>query len=804
MSIAAVAAVFLGTALVGLLLAGARWKSSRLYLTVIYSAVVAVPAYLVAEYVWQLPRSHLWIGLALTGLPVLAIALLEKDWNPPSQVFLGALIAVSITFLAMGIRFAFWSQIGPGVAIGSTLLLGIEAFAFLLLGMGTHDVLNVAGRVRWHRRAVGLGGGGPQPFVSVHVATHNEPPELVLETLRSLARLDYENYEVIVLDNNTDDPALWRPLDEFCAAEGLHFVHLEDWPGFKSGALNHGLEMADGRTEIIAVVDADFVVQPDFLKRTVGYFRDSKIGFLQTKQEFVTDDNVPYLRRLALTYATFDEVTMPSRNEYDAIIFAGTMGLIRRQAIVDAGGWAEWCVTEDAELSLRMLGCGYSGIYVDESFGRGVMPLTFAGLKRQRFRWCFGGIQILRAHWRLMVTGREQNVDGADLRITLRQRFSYLSASLQWFQSLLTLIFSALLLLFSVARVASFDFEIRPLAGMFIAIPLLMLISSVAKAVWGLRARLKVGVTDVIGVVAIWLALSWAVALGCIQGLAGRQLPFFRTPKFKSSESVKQALISTRAETPLAVAFAASAVAIGVTEPVSTPGIFLMGLCGWGAVVFGCAPVVAFAASRADLHSGALKKRRYLESIRGRTAGYRRPFAYGFAVAALTALMVVFAGGSVTRGPNDGDLDGLFTLPEREAETEDEIEDIAQPGAGNNDGRAGNTFQEGAPRASNGSGTGGGADRSAAADRGPGRDQGQDGAAPGQGSAPAPATTPGGNAGEPAPQASEAPGRQPTARPTQAAQPTPKPKPSPQPRPTNTGNGNGNGGGNRSEVSDGT
>ena len=91
--------------------------------------------------------------------------------------------------------------------------------------------------------------------------------------------------------------------------------------------------------------------------------------------------NIPrseYLRRLALTYKAFDEVTMPSRNERNAIIFAGTMGLIRRNALVDAGGWAEWCVTEDAELSLRILGSGYTGIYVDESFGRGVMPLAVA------------------------------------------------------------------------------------------------------------------------------------------------------------------------------------------------------------------------------------------------------------------------------------------------------------------------------------------------------------------------------------------------------------------------------------------
>lgn len=795
-SIAAVAAVCLGTGLVGLLAVGARWKRTRPYLTAVYALFIAFPSFWIAEYVWHLPRPHLWIALTATAICVLAIALLERDWNPPSQVFLGLLIATSASFLALGVDYAFWSGIGPLAAAGSILLVIVEAFAFLLLMMGTHDVLNVAGRVRWHRRTTGIDDLGAQPFVSIHVATHNEPPDLVLDTLMSLTRLDYENYEVIVLDNNTDDPDLWRPLEEFCREQNLRFVHLEDWPGFKSGALNHGLEIADQRTELIAVVDADFVVQPDFLKRTVGYFRDSTVGFVQTKQDFVTDDNVPYLRRLALTYRTFDEVTMPSRNEHNAIIFAGTMGLLRRRAIEDAGGrWAEWCVTEDAELSLRILGCGYSGIYVDQSFGRGVMPLTFAGLKRQRFRWCFGGIQILRTHWRLLLKGRQRRDHGADLRLTRRQRYDYLAASLQWFQSLLTLFFSVLLLLSVLSRATSFDLELRPLAGLFVAVPTLLLISGVTKSIWGLRARLKVSIGDVIAVVAIWLALSWAVALGCIQGVTGRQLPFFRTPKFKRRESFRQTITSTRTETPLALALSGAAVVTAMTEPMSAQTAFLIGLCVWGALVYWCAPVVAFAAASADLRSGTLRKRRYLESIRGRTSTYHRPLAYGVAVAAMTVLMVVFVGGSTTLGPDEDGLNELFTLPERDqnrTEGSDGNRGIAQPGpAGNGD------------RASAGEDPGGRATDPSVVTAGPsagastqgsdrGRGQGRD-TAPGPGGSPDPGSTPGQNGNGPAPQASDAPGQQPEARPTPAPQGTPKPKPSPRPRPTNNGQGNGNG-----------
>ena len=118
------------------------------------------------------------------------------------------------------------------------------------------------------------------------------------------------------------------------------------------------------------------------------------------------------------------------------------MGLIRRQALEDVGRWDEWCITEDAELSLRVLRAGWSGVHVDASFGHGVMPLTFEALKGQRFRWCFGGIQILRMHWRSLLPGPR----GRRNRLTLGQRWAYLSGGLQWYGDLVGLLFFLFLL----------------------------------------------------------------------------------------------------------------------------------------------------------------------------------------------------------------------------------------------------------------------------------------------------------------------------------------------------------------------
>jgi cellulose synthase/poly-beta-1,6-N-acetylglucosamine synthase-like glycosyltransferase len=80
---------------------------------------------------------------------------------------------------------------------------------------------------------------GPYPPVCLQVPCYNEPPDMVIETLKSLQSIDYPNYEVQVIDDNTDDEDLWRPVEAWCRENDMKFVHLSDWPGYKSGALNY-------------------------------------------------------------------------------------------------------------------------------------------------------------------------------------------------------------------------------------------------------------------------------------------------------------------------------------------------------------------------------------------------------------------------------------------------------------------------------------------------------------------------------------------------------------------------------------
>ena len=246
-----------------------------------------------------------------------------------------------------------------------------------------------------------------------------------------------------MIDDNTDDETLWRPVEAWCGRHGVKIAHLENWPGYKSGALNYALRhLTDPRAELIGVVDSDYQIKPGFLRSCAQGFADPWIGFVQAPQDYRGWRLAAYYRRLYYSYKYFFAISQPSRNERDGAIFAGTMGLIRRVALDELGGWDEWCITEDAELSLRLLRAGWSGLHLDQSLGHGIMPLTFEALKGQRYRWCFGGIQILRMHWRSLIPGRTSKHN----HLSTAQRWAYLAGAIQWYGDLLGLAFFAFLL----------------------------------------------------------------------------------------------------------------------------------------------------------------------------------------------------------------------------------------------------------------------------------------------------------------------------------------------------------------------
>lgn len=231
------------------------------------------------------------------------------------------------------------------------------------------------------------------PFVSIHVAAHNEPPELVIDTLNALARLDYPLFEVILIDNNTADPAAWLPVKAHVDQLGLRFrfLHRRGVIGAKAGALNIALEHADPATRFVAIVDADYQVTPDFLSAALAAFHDD-IQFVQFPQAYRHSSHATMVaNELSDYFRTFPTVA----NRSGASLLTGTLSVISLKALRGVGGWPTGSITEDAELGVALWKAGAQGLYVDQVVGRGLLPLDLAGLRIQRSRWVTGNIQTL-------------------------------------------------------------------------------------------------------------------------------------------------------------------------------------------------------------------------------------------------------------------------------------------------------------------------------------------------------------------------------------------------------------------------
>jgi cellulose synthase/poly-beta-1,6-N-acetylglucosamine synthase-like glycosyltransferase len=604
--LAGIVAAPLGTA--GLLIRGGgrgrtsgAWPAVRRFAwaiggTVLLAALVVVALRLLGDSEhYAIDGAAGLIAASLVWLPV------TRRWNARGHLCWSSTIFLFVGYLAFVLEWTFDSHLGVASTAGGLLLWLFELFAALLACAYLWEICDALGSEHWRRRLEKPDPGrvpdGDLPFVSLHVPAHNEPPDMVIETLRALSRLDYPNYEVIVIDDNTDEEALWRPVEAWCARHGAKFKHLEDWPGYKSGALNYALrELTDPRAEIIGVVDSDYQLKPGFLRRCAPLFADSWVGFTQAPQDYRGFERARYYRRLYYSYSYFFAVSQPSRNERDGAIFAGTMGLIRRVALEQLGGWDEWCITEDAELSLRLLRAGWSGLHVDESWGQGIMPLTFEALKGQRYRWCFGGIQILRMHWRSLLPGRSSPQN----RMSTGQRWSYLAGAVQWYGDLLGLVFLAFLLAGAVNLATGGGELFRKLTAFLVAtVPVLVLLGLV-RAVALLRRGTGASWRDALGAFFIWQSTSLVVARASVLALFAKKAAFLRTPKTTEKQKWWEALRANWAESALAL-LGFAGIAAALTKATELAGPLLAVLLLFPTLGMAAAPFNSWAAQRAAL-----------------------------------------------------------------------------------------------------------------------------------------------------------------------------------------------------------
>jgi exo-beta-1,3-glucanase (GH17 family)/cellulose synthase/poly-beta-1,6-N-acetylglucosamine synthase-like glycosyltransferase len=479
-----------------------------------------------------------WAGLVhdpdhwkVAGLAVLLGLLLSLPILARSYATFGEAVTLAVAANVVGAWFAnvfaFWQThyfvLGAAFALGLGIVLLIPLVAIALARI--EEIAAIAfGRLP--RRLISAALPAPDGFapkVSIHVPAHREPPDMLKATLDAVARLDYPNFECVVVINNTPDPTFWVPIEDHCRTLGerFKFINEDNVDGYKAGALRLALAHTAADAEVIGVIDADYVVRPDWLKDLVPVFADPKVGMIQAPQDHRDGERTVMHNAMNGEYAGFFDIGMVQRNEANAIIVHGTMCLIRRAALSSAGGWSSDTIVEDCDLGLMVLEQGWQIHYTNRRYGHGLLPDTFDAFKKQRHRWAYGGFQILRKHWRHLLP----RAGG----LTREQKREFGVGWLNWLGAEAIGVVVAILNLVWVPVVA---FAGIAIPDMVLTLPILgAFVVTFAHFIALYRLRVAISFGQMMAAVVAAMSVQWTVARAVGYGVWKESLPFMRTAK---------------------------------------------------------------------------------------------------------------------------------------------------------------------------------------------------------------------------------------------------------------------------------
>jgi cellulose synthase (UDP-forming) len=261
--------------------------------------------------------------------------------------------------------------------------------------------------------------------VAVLIPTYNEGTEILLPTIAAAVALE-PAHETWVLDDG-DRPAV----AELAASLGARYLARPEHRHAKAGNLNQALGIVDA--DFVAVLDADHVARPDFLRHTLGYFVDPRVALVQTPQDFYNETSFEHEGRPTQgqpfhEQALFYRLIQPGKNRWNAAFWCGTGAVVRTAALREVGGAATETITEDIHTTIRLHRRGWKTVYHNEVLARGLAASDAAQYQLQRNRWGTGAMQVLRVENPLTVPG-----------LSLTQRLAYAATLLGWFDSWRTL-----------------------------------------------------------------------------------------------------------------------------------------------------------------------------------------------------------------------------------------------------------------------------------------------------------------------------------------------------------------------------
>jgi cellulose synthase/poly-beta-1,6-N-acetylglucosamine synthase-like glycosyltransferase len=378
------------------------------------------------------------------------------------------------------------------------------------------------------------------PFVTVQLPMYNEM-YVAERIIDYVAAQEYpkDKFEIQVLDDSTDDTVhiVAAKVAEL-KAQGFDIVHMHrvNRQGYKAGALQEAMPQVKG--EFITIFDADFTPRPDFLRTTMSYFEDPKVGIVQTRWEHINADHSFLTKMQALQLNVHFTVEQAGRSYGNLLLqFNGTAGVWRKKVINEAGGWQSDTLTEDLDLSFRAQIMGYKIQYLEKLESPAELPVEMNGLKGQQFRWNKGGAQNARKLLKL--------VWGTD-KLNYIQKFHATSQLLAYGVFLWVFIaaVSSVPLAFAFAELGIsthfLSFSVLGLfsvAGIYYTANITAALNRHQPATFWEKVRFF-GLF--ISFMPISMGLSLYNAIAVIEGYRGKASPFVRTPKYGIDDKKKQ------------------------------------------------------------------------------------------------------------------------------------------------------------------------------------------------------------------------------------------------------------------------
>lgn len=341
--------------------------------------------------------TQLYPGVLANLLLVLGLVILYKSVHRQHRM---VRLLIAILFVVVNLRYLNWryTQTLPTFdfsleSIWMHTFYLFEALSAILLNWHFFVLVAPTDRSaeadRWEEI---LRGQKQLPDVDILIPTVNEPPEMLVDTIRAAKSVDYPNFKVWVLDDGGRD---W--LRDMASEYGVGYIRREARVNFKAGNLNHALERISG--EVVCVVDSDFQLHPNFLWRTVGMLNEPKMALIQTPQIYRNSDAIQH--NLGGEYAwteaqcTFSDVMQPGRDRWDNAFCYGTSFVVLRSALDKIGGFSTETVSEDLATSYQLIAEGYKVRYLNEPLSHGLATQDIVAFVKQRARWCRGTMQCL-------------------------------------------------------------------------------------------------------------------------------------------------------------------------------------------------------------------------------------------------------------------------------------------------------------------------------------------------------------------------------------------------------------------------